>query len=637
MRIGEYEGRAATAADDELYLQTGAGETPETLCPQSEIALLRELGIGKPSIEAAARKAERYGTSIESELLSSGLVTESSYYAALARLLRLPYVERIGDNLIKDSARLDQQLLRPSIVRLNHSRKALTVIVPEARKVSHLRRLLAQLPELRDAIAIASPSTVRGAVWTAGAARRVRDAVNSLFERQPRFSARVVFSGKQGFYAGISCSLLVAALATSGLALLTLHIAISSLYLAALLLRIRAVTFRRQRTTPMPAADDGELPVYTVLVACYREAEVAAQLVKTLKRLNWPPSRLDIKLVCEADDHETIDAFRAQGLGNHFEIVEVPAMKPRTKPKALSYALAGARGRYVAVYDAEDRPHPDQLREAHARFCAAPEDVACLQAPLIIANGRESWISALFSLEYSALFRALLPMLARNRMPLPLGGTSNHFRKDVLIANGAWDPFNVTEDADLGMRLFRLGYRSEVISRQTLEDAPVTLRVWTGQRTRWFKGWLQTWLVLMRDPGGLRREMGTRAFLIFHLLIGGMLISSLAHPLMFAFVVQAAVAMLEAPAVGIPLRDRVLFVIDFVNLFGSYATFLVLGMAAMIEHEKRQIGWRWAAVPIYWLMVSFAAWRAVLELRTNPFFWHKTPHRPSAQLGAKPS
>src|SRR5262249_40834782 len=155
----------------------------------------------------------------------------------------------------------------------------------------------------------------------------------------------------------------------------------------------------------------------------------------------------------------------------------------------LNYALAGARGEFVVIYDAEDRPHPDQLRAACSQFAASPDDVVCLQAPLVISNGGASWVSAAVSLEYSALFFVLLPMLARRRMPVPLGGTSNHFRVAELRASGGWDPYNVTEDADLGMRLHRLGYRCGVIDCPTYEDAPATFRVWLNQRTRWFKGW----------------------------------------------------------------------------------------------------------------------------------------------------
>ena len=637
MRFGEYppQGVSASAVGHPNL----AGEVPRAdAAPpntagrlQLEVAALARLGIGGPYIRAAVETALANDTRVEQELLMSGLVEENAYYGAIARTLRLPFIGTIRHGSVVDIAGLDSQLLRPTRLRVNHPlHPPLTAIVPEIGRIEEVGMLMGRYPDLKHSLAITTPSAVRAAAWRAGSERRVRDTVSGLFDSRPHFSARVVFHGHQGFYAGIGLSLLVIGLMVDPIAQTLLHVLLSFAYLATLMLRARAVLQRRRRR-PMPLANPtGTCPVYTVMVAVYREADIVGQLVATLKRLDWPASKLDIKFVCEADDLETIAALRREGLGPQFEIVEVPPMHPRTKPKALTYALAGARGHYLAVYDAEDRPHPQQLREAHAKFSRAPADVVCLQAPLIIGNGGEGWISAMFALEYSALFRALLPMLAKHRMPLPLGGTSNHFRTDILRSCGAWDPFNVTEDADLGMRLYRLGYRSDVIERQTVEDAPNGIGIWSRQRTRWFKGWLQTWLVLMRNPRSLRREMGLKAFGVFQLLIGGMLVSSLAHPLILLFMVRSVTAMLRAPAETISLFDMVMFVVDFSNILGSYAIFLVLGTAAMIEHEKKRIGWRWIAVPFYWMMVSIAAWRAVIELRTNPFHWHKTPHRPSA-------
>lgn len=223
----------------------------------------------------------------------------------------------------------------------------------------------------------------------------------------------------------------------------------------------------------------------------------------------------------------------------------MPPSLPRTKPKALTYALSGARGAFVVVYDAEDRPHPQQLREAYTAFRNEPDEVACLQAPLIISNASSSWLSACFALEYSGLFRCMLPVLSTHGLPLPLGGTSNHFRTAVLRRAGAWDPYNVTEDADLGLRLHRLGYRCGVIRRQTLEDAPTSLPVWLNQRTRWYKGWLQSWLVMTRAPFTTARDMGWFAYMVFQLLIGGMLLSSLAHPLLFVSLAFMIIAIRE--------------------------------------------------------------------------------------------
>jgi glycosyltransferase XagB len=181
----------------------------------------------------------------------------------------------------------------------------------------------------------------------------------------------------------------------------------------------------------------------------------------------------------------------------------------------------------------------------------------------------------------------------------------------------------------MGLRLSRMGYRSDVLTRQTLEDAPVEFSIWMAQRARWFKGWLQTWLVLMRDPARLLRELGALPFVTFQLLVGGMLVSALLHPLIFLFLWLGASALLDAPKDDLPLGTLSLFVMDFVNILGSYLIFLGLGVGSMIDHEKRLLGWRWIFVPFYWLMISLASWRAVIELKTKPFHWNKTPHRPT--------
>ncbi len=648
MRFGEYPPQGSAICDDEPAtgmpegnpngIRGRSGEARDEAdpdFPEGEAKALAALGFSKPLIARMRERAIRHGTSIEAELLRSGEVQEGAYYGAMARLLRLPFIDMIDPGLVQDAITLDSQLARPTMVRLAHRTKAPeTVIVPEAGRLAELAVALATMPVLGRDLAITTPGAIRRAVWAAGARRRGRETTNGLFETRPAFSARTVLSGHQGFFAGAVVAGTGAAFLSAPMAmLLFLHIILSLVYFASLMLRLMALALKMHRPSPATrfALQAGALPRYTVMVALYREAPVVGQLVACLERLDWPRSLIDIKLVCEEDDQETIAALLALQPGPQFEIVTVPPIGPRTKPKALTYALSCARGEYLAIYDAEDRPHPLQLREAHATFLKGPAELACLQAPLIIANARQSPLSALFSLEYSALFRGLLPMLARRRMPLPLGGTSNHFKTAILKAVGGWDPYNVTEDADMGLRLYRLGYRSDVLTCQTLEDAPVVASVWMAQRARWYKGWLQTWLVLMRDPVKLVREMGVPAFATFQLMVGGMLISALLHPLIFVFLWLGASVMLDAPKDDLPLGVVSLFVMDFVNILGSYLIFLGLGVGSMIDHEKRLIGWRWALVPFYWLMISAAAWRAAIELKTKPFHWNKTPHAPSSK------
>ncbi len=596
-----------------------------------EEAALLALGFSKPFVAQMKDRSLQHGTTLEQELLYSGVVDHDAYYGAIARAFRLPFIGSIDPSSVQDIPNLDTQLITPKQVRINHRNRAPQVaIVPEIAKLAEFSALLLRLPELSRGLAITTPGAIRAAVWSAGSARRVRQTVSDLFDREPKFSARIVATGRQGVLAGCLVTALVAAcLSDPGLLLPLTHGLVSLVYMSALALRGWA-TFHQRRIGSLPEEHlQGALPVYTVMVALYREAGMVAQLVANLERLEWPRARLDIKLVCEADDRDTVEALKALRLASHFEIVEVPPFHPRTKPKALTYALAGARGEFLAVYDAEDRPHPHQLLEACGRFQACEPDVACLQAPLIIANLSDTALSGVFAIEYAALFRGLLPMLSRHAMPLPLGGTSNHFRTSILREVGGWDPFNVTEDADLGLRLYRLGYRSQTLRCQTLEDAPVSLDVWTGQRTRWFKGWLQTWLVLTRNPVDAARQMGSRGTLAFHLLIGGMLASALLHPLILVFIAIGIARLASEPLSAMPTQVLALFAIDCLNVIGSYMIFLKLGMGSMIGQERRRIGWRWVAVPMYWFMSSYAAWKALNELRTNPFFWKKTPHQAS--------
>jgi cellulose synthase/poly-beta-1,6-N-acetylglucosamine synthase-like glycosyltransferase len=637
MRLAEYPDNSGMATANDLPVgrtkpDTAAGRFPAAL--KQEGSLLLQMGIGKPSIVRAMQLAERHGTTVEAELLASGEIDETIYFEALAEKLGLEFMPVIDPDRVHDLSALDGQIASPEMLRVYHpSRPAVTVIVPSLSRLAGIAARLKSTPLLCQALAVSTPSAVRQAVWKAGQLRRVSATTRALFEASPLHSARITFWGKQGFYVGIIvCALLAAAALLPLTSVIILHMVLTLFFFANFLVRLYALASasRRKRVAHVSGADAraGPLPVYSVLVALYKEESVAAQLVGALDRLDWPRSRLDIKLICEEDDAQTLAALAALRLAPEYEIVLVPVLQPRTKPKALSYALPGVRGHFVTVYDAEDRPHPGQLREAYAAFTAAPEHVVCLQAPLVITNAQDSWLSALFAVEYAGLFRGLLPMLSLTGLPLPLGGTSNHFRTAALQQIGGWDPYNMTEDADLGMRLHRFGYRSRVIALPTLEEAPTALPVWIGQRTRWFKGWLQTWLVLMRRPVQLGREMGWPAFAVFQVLVAGMLLSALSHPVILGFLVYLTWLMVEGGTTMGGWLALWLFIIDIVNIFGSYAVFICLGLSRMNATEKSAVGHRWAFVPFYWLIMSLAAWRALLELRTNPFSWNKTPHVP---------
>jgi len=291
----------------------------------------------------------------------------------------------------------------------------------------------------------------------------------------------------------------------------------------------------------------------------------------------------------------------------------------------LNYALGQARGELLVVYDAEDVPEPDQLRLAASAFAAAGPELVCLQARLNVDDARRSLVSRQFALEYTALFDALLPALERLGLPLPLGGTSNHFRTAALRAAGAWDPFNVTEDADLGIRLARLGYTIGTLPSTTWEESPPDLGNWWRQRTRWLKGWMQTYLVHTRRPLRLYRELGAWRHLGLHVLMGAMLLSVLAYPFGLALL---GLAIWNGRFLADPASDleRWLWWTSAANVGLGFATAMLLAALA-----ARRRGWRWLApwtlaMPLYWLFISAAGYRALWQLARQPYLWEKTRH-----------
>ncbi len=373
---------------------------------------------------------------------------------------------------------------------------------------------------------------------------------------------------------------------------------------------------------------DTRLPTYTVLIALYREVAVVPQVVQAMRGLDYPVARLEVVFILEADDVDTHSALLQTGLPPHMRIVVVPAGLPRTKPRALSFALTEACGTYVVVYDAEDIPDPDQLRRAAARFRAEGPILGCLQARLVIDNGQQSWLTGQFAVEYLVLFQAILPALARFGLPVPLGGTSNHFPKATLDAVGGWDPYNVTEDADLGYRLGRAGYRVAMLDSATAEEAPSRWPVWLAQRARWQKGWMQTYLVHMRDPRRLVRDFGWPGMVAFQLVLGCGLLSAFAHPWFFAWMVYRATRADEAAAVPGLLGPATLAAASLVAISLAVAVVWRCGQRGLLMHAVLS--------PLYWLPISFAAYRALAELVRAPFYWAKTQHgdgvrrRPSA-------
>jgi cellulose synthase/poly-beta-1,6-N-acetylglucosamine synthase-like glycosyltransferase len=386
--------------------------------------------------------------------------------------------------------------------------------------------------------------------------------------------------------------------------------------------RSRSGSKENLRRPIVPDTPDENLPVYSVIVPLRSEARMVDQLLSAIERLDYPPDRLDVIIAVEADCHDTRASITARNHRIPVTVVPVPPGEPRTKPKALSVALPLARGAYTVIYDAEDRPDPDQLRCAVRAFRTAGNDLACVQARLCI-DTTTSWHARYFTAEYAAHFDFFLPILAASRLPLPLGGSSNHFRTRTLRDVGGWDPYNVTEDADLGMRLARFGYRCGVIDSTTYEEAPANIRRWLGQRSRWFKGWMQTWLVHMRSPFQLFRDLGFSGFITFQAIVGGNALVALAHvAFLFGAFWELGVLVFTDGSSAASLC------LAYYLITAAYGYFVsaVFGWCGLryrnVPQKTRTLAW----TPIHWVLLSATAYWAAAELILSPFRWRKTEH-----------
>jgi cellulose synthase/poly-beta-1,6-N-acetylglucosamine synthase-like glycosyltransferase len=444
-------------------------------------------------------------------------------------------------------------------------------------------------------------------------------------------SARVTLTHGQAVALRVAAVALVLFLVVNPIGTVVFLIGLTTvLYVGAFIFRLRI--FWRALHDPAEirvSTDQAErlwvhaLPTYSVLVPAYGEPGVIGQLIENLRRLEYPSERLDIMLLLEEDDAETIAAAEAAEPPPHIQIVRVPAGEPRTKPRACNYGLSLARGKFVTIYDAEDHPEPLQLRRAVAAFRKLDDRTACLQAKLVYHNPNQNNITRWFATEYSMWFSQLLPGLISDAAPLPLGGTSNHFRRDVLDRIGGWDAYNVTEDADLGVRLHRAGYRTGVLDSVTYEEANSDFVNWVKQRSRWYKGYMQTWLVHMRHPRQLLRDLGIGGFIGFHLFVGGTPWLSLVNPLFWFLTAMWFISPLEF------IRELFPPAVYYAGLFC-----LILGNAAFVYTNivaARQAGRPDLVIaalfsPIYWVMMSLAAVKAFVQLIHAPSFWEKTVH-----------
>lgn len=375
---------------------------------------------------------------------------------------------------------------------------------------------------------------------------------------------------------------------------------------------------------------DDQLPQYTVFVPLHREGDVLPHLVRRLSGLDYPADRLQILLLIEEDDDETRTALDAVaqspgGLGSQFEVVVIPPEGPRTKPKACNVGLAQATGELCVIYDAEDRPDVDQLRKAALAFRSQSDRVVCVQAELQYWNPWTNWLTRCFAAEYATNFSLFLRGLDRHRLAIPLGGTSNHFRTDALRALGGWDAHNVTEDADLGIRIARRSWDVRMMTSVTEEEANSHLGNWIRQRSRWIKGYMQTWLVHMRNPWRLWRELGTRRFVGFNLALGFSTLTTLFNPFFWALTL---VYLATGPERIAPYFPGWVLYLGVAALVLGNATMVYTLMMGCMERGLHRAVRVTLTVPLYWGLMSVACYKALLQLLrpSRRHYWELTVH-----------
>ncbi len=589
------------------------------------LAFLAAYGVPPSTLLRANAQALASGDRPERILLASGAVTEDGYYAALARHLGLSQVD--DDAALGPLTRFPQSIHAGAAPLVLPDGAPGWVLAPEGARLDDLLTLHRRGALPRDRFFIASPSRLSNLVFgTCGEAIAHAASHDLQDSHGPKSSALSVTAGVSARVAALAALAVIAAVLSGALALALVQFVLATILCSAIVVKLFAVAESCETSGALlrKVLSDAELPVYSVIVALYREAGIAGDLISALDALDYPAARLDILLVVEADDHETRMALEALDLPARYRIVIAPDGQPRTKPRALNVALAMARGEHVCIFDAEDAPEPGQLREAAERFAALPQRVACLQGRLVIDNAGDGWLARCFAIEYAALFEVYNPGLAALRLPVPFGGTSNHFRTAVLRDAGGWDAWNVTEDIDLGLRLARCGYETGALDATTLEEAPDGLGRWMRQRRRWFKGWMQTLLVYAATPRATIAGMGPLRAWSAMAIVAGTLAGAMLGPL-------CAVLAIHDAAYGHLLSPRNWFELIastawcFVAVAGTASAF----WPAFLGLERRGMpglaGWI-CTLPAYWLLQTVAAWWALVDLLRNPFDWLKTDH-----------
>lgn len=586
------------------------------------IALLREGLVPADDMIHALELQARHGGRLADILLARGLIGEAALQDAQARHWRAGFADLAAyppDPELVDQLGTDF-CLREGLLPLRRTHKGLVVATAHPEEFArHRPGLIARFGPVT--MALATPEQIEAALLRLRGPELDRAALLRVPEPEScrNWGKPAHVRGCRALMAG----LLLATLLLPGAMLWTATLwALLTLVLATAMKTAAIFASLRHAPPEGPALREAELPVISILVPMHDESDIAARLVRRLSRLDYPRELLEILLVVEEADRPTRTALQRAILPAWMRIVTVPDGPLKTKPRAMNHALTLCRGTVIGVYDAEDAPEPDQLRRIARRFQNRPPEVACLQGKLDFYNPRSNWLSRCFTMEYAAWFRIILPGLERMGWPIPLGGTTVFFRRAALERVGAWDAFNVTEDADLGMRLARHGFRTELVETTTFEEANCRPLPWIRQRSRWLKGYFVTYAVHMRRPGLLLRQLGWWRFLGFQVFFLTTLSQYVLAPVLWSFwIVPFGLSHPVAAALP-PLLHHAL-----VGTFLFTEALLIALTLTALRLTPNRLSPLWAPVlHFYFPLGALASYKALWELIHRPFWWDKTRH-----------
>ncbi len=376
----------------------------------------------------------------------------------------------------------------------------------------------------------------------------------------------------------------------------------------------------RLRATAGPAVFRRAKLSFTVLLPAREEQAVIGETIARLAEADYPSSLLEIVVICQEDDLETIAAARSQidALGNARIRLEIYSEPPFNKPHALMVGLAASSNDVVAVFDAEDDVDSEIFRVINTLMLEREAKV--VQGGVQLMNISDHWFSGLNCLEYFFYFGSRMHFNARVGM-VPLGGNTVFIRRELVERVGGWDITCLTEDADIGLRISALGEPISVVydsNRVTREETPHSIAAFVRQRTRWHQGFLQ----ILRS-GVWRRLPSRRARLLALVTLMEPTLDAL---LLFYF------ALLPLSIVWLRLPDLIA-ILTFLPLYGMVLQLIAnyIGVVMFARRFETPVPLRVKLrIPLVYLpyqwMISFSALRALYRQCSGHGEWEKTEH-----------